>query len=129
MQKQDLESADIARICLGLDALIQSPSEDAIPSVQERIHDLLSHGSSVCMEGRILPFLTSDCFSRPQVRRRALLAFRAMSTRSPGVLRHIIDKMGNRVRDQDATVAGAALATCIPLIEVRFSADFFLPNW
>lgn len=28
------------------------------------------------------------------------------------------DKMGNRLRDEDPTVAGAALTTCITLLEV-----------
>jgi AP-4 complex subunit epsilon-1 len=58
---------------------------------------------------------------RAHVRRRALLAFRALAARSPNVLRHVINKMGNRLRDEDASVVGAALSTCIPLLEVGLS--------
>ncbi|KAL1756265.1 hypothetical protein FB107DRAFT_274085 [Schizophyllum commune] len=44
--RKDLESPEIPRICLALDALITSPSHDVIPAVQPRRHDLLSHTSS-----------------------------------------------------------------------------------
>lgn len=44
---KDLESSDIPRICLALDTLIQHSSEDAIPAIQSRLQDLLSHNSSV----------------------------------------------------------------------------------
>lgn len=45
---QDLESYTPSLICLSLDNLIASPSEDIIPAVQKRLEDLLSNNSSVC---------------------------------------------------------------------------------
>jgi AP-4 complex subunit epsilon-1 len=48
---QDLESPTTALICLALDSLITSPSEDVIPAVQSRLQDLLSNPSSVCIPG------------------------------------------------------------------------------
>lgn len=39
---QDLESDKDAQICLALDNLISSPTEDVIPAVQPRLLDLLS---------------------------------------------------------------------------------------
>ncbi|PIL24211.1 hypothetical protein GSI_13964 [Ganoderma sinense ZZ0214-1] len=49
--RKDIESPAVPRICLALDILIQSPSRDVIPAIQTRLHDLLSHDSSVhsCM--------------------------------------------------------------------------------
>ena len=52
--QQDLESPEIPRICLALDALITSPSHDVIPAVQPRLHDLLSHTSSVRLPNHVL---------------------------------------------------------------------------
>lgn len=42
-----MEALDVGRICLALDVLIQDPSEDVIPAIRDRLHDLLSHNSSV----------------------------------------------------------------------------------
>lgn len=44
---KDMEALDVGRICLALDVLIQDPSEDVIPAIRDRLHDLLSHNSSV----------------------------------------------------------------------------------
>ncbi|KAI0705845.1 ARM repeat-containing protein [Cytidiella melzeri] len=101
--RKDLESLDVPRICLGLEALIRSPSEDVIPAVQDRVHDLLAHNSA-------------------HVRRRALLAFRTLYVSSPDILRYVIDRMSVRLRDADTAVAGAALSTCIPLLETGLVA-------
>lgn len=46
---KDLESSAIPRICLALDTLITSANTDVIPAVQSRLHELLSHNSSVCI--------------------------------------------------------------------------------
>jgi hypothetical protein len=51
---QDLESDSTTRITIALNYLIQCPSEDVIPAVQERLHGLLSHKSCV------IPFLTRN---------------------------------------------------------------------
>lgn len=48
---QDLESPTTALICLSLENLIMSPSEDVIPAVQSRLQDLLSNHSLVCIPG------------------------------------------------------------------------------
>jgi AP-4 complex subunit epsilon-1 len=44
---QDLENSSIPRICLALDILVQSSTEDVVPAVLSRLNDLLSHTSSV----------------------------------------------------------------------------------
>lgn len=46
---QDLESPETPRICLALDSLVMSSTEDVIPAVQSRLYELLSHNSSVCI--------------------------------------------------------------------------------
>ena len=57
---QDLENSSIARISLALDILIHSATEDMIPAVQARLHELMSHNSSVCViSKRALPLLNS----------------------------------------------------------------------
>lgn len=55
--RKDLESIDISRICLALDNLIQSATEDVIPAIQSRLTDLLSHNSSdACAATRLASF-------------------------------------------------------------------------
>ncbi|KAI0636737.1 ARM repeat-containing protein [Trametes polyzona] len=88
--RKDLESPSIPRICLALDTLIQSPSRDVIPAVQSRLHDLLSHDSA-------------------HVKRRALLAFNALSARDPEILRDIASKARKRLADPEPAVVIAAL--------------------
>lgn len=46
---QDLESPLVPRICLALDTIIRAPFEDLVPAVQDRLYDILSHNSSVCI--------------------------------------------------------------------------------
>ncbi|KAI0082819.1 ARM repeat-containing protein [Panus rudis PR-1116 ss-1] len=94
--RKDLESQEEPRICLALEALIESPSEDAIPAVQDRLYELLSHTS-------------------PNIRRRALLAYRSLSQHNPDLLKHVVDKTRRRLEDTDSTVAGAALSLSIEL--------------
>ncbi|KAJ7039210.1 armadillo-type protein [Mycena alexandri] len=88
--RKDLESPETALICLSLDNLIMSPSEDVIPAVQSRLQDLLSNPS-------------------PHVRRRALLACSALARYEPDLLRRITSKVLKRLRDQHSAVVGAAL--------------------
>ncbi|KAH7909974.1 armadillo-type protein [Hygrophoropsis aurantiaca] len=88
--RKDLESTHIPRICLALDALIQSPTEAVIPAVQTRLQDLLSHNSI-------------------HVRRRALLAFRALSSHEPELLSRIEGKVLKRLKDPEPLVSHAAL--------------------
>ncbi|EGN99989.1 hypothetical protein SERLA73DRAFT_167845 [Serpula lacrymans var. lacrymans S7.3] len=88
--RKDLESSHIPRICLALDALIQSSTEDVIPAVQSRLHDLLSHSS-------------------PHVRRRALLVFRVLSRYDAEILARIEGKVIKRIKDSDFSVSHAAL--------------------
>lgn len=116
---QDLEDSSVSRICLALDTLIQSPSRDVIPAVQSRLHDLLSHQSSV------LPYVPSyfssilDLLHRSNVKRRALLAFHKLSELDPEVLRSIVNKTGKRLKDPDPVVVSAALILGNALLEVR----------
>ncbi|KAF8160934.1 armadillo-type protein [Crassisporium funariophilum] len=88
--RKDLESDEVPRICLALDNLIASPSEDVIPAVQSRLHDLLSHEYS-------------------HIRHQALLAFRALSHHNPALVTRIYGTVVNRLRDSDELVVQAAL--------------------
>ncbi|KAF9474581.1 ARM repeat-containing protein [Pholiota conissans] len=88
--RKDLESDDAPHICLALDNLISSPTEDVIPAVQSRLHDLLSHDF-------------------PHVRRRALLAFRALSKHNSALLDRIHGSVLKRLKDADSSVVQAAL--------------------
>ncbi|GJE90878.1 hypothetical protein PsYK624_070220 [Phanerochaete sordida] len=107
--RKDLESPDIAHICLALDVLIQVPSEDVIPAVRERLQDLLSHNSS-------------------HIRRRVLLAFRSLGVYENSILQDVVKKMRQRLEDPDPAVACAALAVSIKLLEAGImSADRFRP--
>ncbi|KAI0748602.1 ARM repeat-containing protein [Daedaleopsis nitida] len=88
--RKDLESSEVSRICLALDTLIQSPSQDIVPAIQSRLHDLLSHYS-------------------PHVKRRTLLAFDTLSQLEPNILQDIVSKTGKRLKDPDPIVVGSAL--------------------
>ncbi|KAF7977752.1 hypothetical protein HWV62_2842 [Athelia sp. TMB] len=94
----DLENPSISRICLALDTLIHSSTEDVIPAVQSRLHELLSHNS-------------------PLVRRRALFAFRALSVYEPELLRRVTSKIYKRLKDTDDSVVGAALLLTANLVQ------------
>ncbi|KAJ7690631.1 armadillo-type protein [Mycena rosella] len=98
--RKDLESSAPSLICLSLDNLITSPSEDVIPAVQSRLHDLLSNQS-------------------PYVRRRALLACSALSRYEPDLLRRITSKVLKRLQDPHPMVLGAALTASLELIKIH----------
>ncbi|KAL1710626.1 armadillo-type protein [Schizophyllum commune] len=98
--RKDLESQEIPRICLALDALITSPSHDVIPAVQPRRHDLLSHTSL-------------------HVRRRALLAFRALAEHDAALLHRISGDITKRLHDTYPMVLNAALAVAIAAVEAH----------
>ncbi|KAJ7350295.1 armadillo-type protein [Mycena albidolilacea] len=97
--RKDLESPTMALICLALDSLITSPSEDVIPAVQSRLQDLLSNPS-------------------PHVRRRALLACSALSRYEPDLLRRVTSKVLRRLRDQHFEVVDAALTVSLELVKL-----------
>ncbi|KDQ57667.1 hypothetical protein JAAARDRAFT_207161 [Jaapia argillacea MUCL 33604] len=92
--RKDLESHSEARTCLALDTIIQHPFQDVIPAIQSRLRDLLSNNSL-------------------HVRRRALLAFRALSSIEPEVLTHIADKLPRRLKDTQPIVISAALSVAL----------------
>ncbi|KAJ6558526.1 armadillo-type protein, partial [Mycena vulgaris] len=96
--RKDLESSTTALICLSLDNLITSPSEDVIPAVQSRLQDLLSNQS-------------------PHVRRRALLACTALSRYEPDLLQRITSKVLKRLRDPHPVVVGAALTASLQVVK------------
>ncbi|KAL1696083.1 armadillo-type protein [Schizophyllum commune] len=98
--RKDLESPEIPRICLALDALITSPSHDVIPAVQPRLHDLLSHTSL-------------------HVRRRALLAFRALAEHDAALLHRISGDITKRLHDTYPMVLNATLAVAIAAVEAH----------
>jgi len=105
------------RITLALNYLIQCPSEDVIPAVQERLHALLSHKSCAVL----LSLVVNDhnhAFKRPHIRRRALHAVRSLAECDPSMLRWLSPDISRCIRDKDQTVVGAALAVCDSLHEV-----------
>ncbi|KAI0819517.1 ARM repeat-containing protein [Trametes gibbosa] len=98
--RKDLESSAVPRMCLALDALVQSPSKDVIPAVQSRLHDLLSHNSA-------------------HVRRRALHAFSTLSEHDPDILTGIANKARKRLVDPEPAVAVAALTLSQSLVQAE----------
>ncbi|KIM91944.1 hypothetical protein PILCRDRAFT_108 [Piloderma croceum F 1598] len=100
--RKDLESTSIPRICLALDLLVQSSTEDMIPAVQSRLQDILSHNS-------------------PHVRRRALLALRALANHDAELMKRVTVKVQKRLRDADPGVVGAALVVSADV--ARLSTD------
>ncbi|KAJ7502817.1 armadillo-type protein [Mycena galericulata] len=98
--RKDLESPTTALVCLSLDNLIMSPSEDVIPAVQSRLQGLLSNQS-------------------PHIRRRALLACSALARYEPDLLRRITSKVIKRLRDHDSAVVCAALTVSLKLVKVH----------
>lgn len=55
---------------------------------------------------------------RLHIRRRALLAFRALGAHESYILQDVIRKMRQRLQDPDPTVASAALTVSLRLLEV-----------
>ncbi|KAJ8076998.1 hypothetical protein PM082_001421 [Marasmius tenuissimus] len=98
--RKDLESSHVPRICLALDHLNTSPSEEVIPAIQTRLFDLLAHSS-------------------PPVRRRTLLAYKQLSRYRPDLLVSVVPNVCRRLKDSDSSVSNAAL----PLITRAFLHD------
>ncbi|PBK74014.1 ARM repeat-containing protein [Armillaria solidipes] len=89
--RKDLEDSSLTRICLALDNLIASSTEDVIPAVQARLHDLLVHNS-------------------PHIRRRALMVYRALSRHDLDLMKPVIPTVMKRMKDHDSSVSGAAIS-------------------
>ncbi|KAK0494902.1 armadillo-type protein [Armillaria luteobubalina] len=89
--RKDLEDTSLTRICLALDNLIASSTEDVIPAVQARLQDLLVHNS-------------------PHIRRRALMVYRAFSRHDPDLMKPIIPTVMKRMKDHDSSVSSAAIS-------------------
>ncbi|KAJ7078870.1 armadillo-type protein [Mycena belliarum] len=98
--RKDLESSSTSLICLALDNLITSPSEDVVPAVQSRVYDLLSSQSS-------------------HVRRRAMLACSALSHHEPDLLRRIGATVLKRLADPHPVVVGAALTAALLIFKIH----------
>jgi hypothetical protein len=60
----------------------------------------------------------SKQFNSPHVRRRTLLAFRALSRHDPELLGRITSKVQRRLRDADLAVVSAALIVSTELVNV-----------
>ncbi|KAJ4493938.1 armadillo-type protein [Lentinula edodes] len=97
--RKDLASQNLVNISLALNYLIQCPSEDVIPAIQSRLRDLLVHNS-------------------PQIRRRALLAVKALSTFDSDLLSGSPHDIIKRIWDSDESVCNAALVTASKLCDV-----------
>jgi AP-4 complex subunit epsilon-1 len=99
-----------------------TPNEDVIPAVQSLLHVLLSHEQSVTIG-------TLPCFvPKPEpyfflysshVRRRALLAIRALSRHNPELLTRLHGKVIKILRDSDEKVVKAALTVATGMSTVR----------
>ncbi|KAG7090900.1 hypothetical protein E1B28_009979 [Marasmius oreades] len=100
--RKDLESLHVPRICLALDHLISSPSQEVIPAIQTRLLDLVAHNS-------------------PVIRRRALLALKALSHCNPDLLTAIVALVSRRLRDIDQSVSNAALSVATRTFELHDS--------
>ncbi|KAL0956162.1 hypothetical protein HGRIS_002322 [Hohenbuehelia grisea] len=96
--RKDLENPEISRICLALDTLVACGTEDVIPAIQPRLLDLLSHNS-------------------PIVRRRALVAVRALSRHDSELLVKIATKLIKRMKDPHMNVARAAVLVSTDLVK------------
>lgn len=59
------------------------------------------------------------CVRRPNVRRRALLAFRALSAHDPELMKRVVPKIQKRLEDSEHSVVGAALLVAADV--VRFT--------
>ncbi|KIY63566.1 ARM repeat-containing protein [Cylindrobasidium torrendii FP15055 ss-10] len=92
--RKDLESSVILRICLALDTIIYSSTYDMVPAVLPRLHDLLGHNSA-------------------HIRRRVLLAFRAISVHDHDILHTITHTLVRRLRDADPAIAATALVAAL----------------
>ena len=117
---QDLENPSIPRISLALDVLIHSATEDVIPAVQSRLQELISHNSSVCIiSKRTLLSINRFIQNRPQIRRRVLLAFRALARYGSEPLKRVASKAQKRLRDTEPSVVGAALVVCADVVRAE----------
>ncbi|KAF5370844.1 hypothetical protein D9758_002115 [Tetrapyrgos nigripes] len=94
--RKDLESSAVPRICLALDYLISSASEDVIPAIQSRLEDLLQHNSL-------------------HVRRRVLVAFEVLSQYEPELLEKIVKVVIRRMSDHELAVSSASMAVVCSL--------------
>src|ERR1700722_15433081 len=120
--EKDLESSAIPRICLALDTLISSATRDVIPAVQTRLRDLLLHNSSVCILDNWIVPLRLPCLShqlpRPHIRRRAILAFRALARHDLDLLKWISPKFEKRLHDSHTAVLTASLMISTDIVNV-----------
>ncbi|KAG8997513.1 hypothetical protein FRB94_007638 [Tulasnella sp. JGI-2019a] len=94
--RKDLESHDEARVCLALDAFIQSSTPDLIPAIDTRLEDLLSHKSA-------------------RVKHRVMTALRRLSIHDPEILHRATRKITKRL--QDNPVTGAAMLLAVDLVK------------
>jgi hypothetical protein len=60
----------------------------------------------------------SNRMSSPHVRRRTLLAFRALSRHDPELLKRITNKVQKRLKDTDLAVVSSALIVSTDLVNV-----------
>ncbi|KAJ3756871.1 armadillo-type protein [Lentinula raphanica] len=111
--RKHLDSPHPANISLALNHLIQCPFVDVIPAIQNRLQELLAHNS-------------------PQIRRRTLLALRALSKFDSELLSKPKEVILDKIKDPDDTVCNAALITasrlcqvCICCIILEVTADHF----
>lgn len=65
---------------------------------------------------------------RPHVRRRAILAFRALSVYDPELLKRVASKVQKRLRDPEPSVIGAALVVSSEVVRTSSCDLFFHPH-
>lgn len=99
-----------------------TPNEDVIPAVQSLLHVLLSHEQSVTIG--TLPCFVPEAepyffLHSSHVRRRTLLAIRALSSHNSEMLTRIQGSVIKALRDSDETVVKAALTVAACMSKVR----------
>ena len=64
---------------------------------------------------------------RYHVRRRALLAFRALSAHDPELVKRIIPKVQKRLKDSESSVVGAALLVSADVVGANSVERIYFP--
>lgn len=76
----------------------------------------------MCLLLEILPFFSQKTCS-VHVRRRALLALRALSKEQPDLIKPVIPKVQKRLEDSETAVVSAALIVVTDLVKASFAFE------
>ncbi|KAG8832121.1 hypothetical protein FRC17_001992, partial [Serendipita sp. 399] len=96
--RKHIDSPSVPDILLALEYVITVPNADAIPAINTRLQELLTHKS-------------------PQVRQRVMYAFKALGILDPDLLFRCKDGLQLNLQHPDSTVKGAALSLLLTCFE------------